>query len=180
MWNRVLSRAALPALILSALLACKKSEPAAEGSATAAPEPAPVAPAPTPTPEPTAAAEPSASVSAEPVATNAPVPTTVRTVKPKPSASAPVASASAAPSAAPSASAPPPSAQASYQSIKRCCNALTAESKKEGINRNHYTAAAGTCHGIAEQVRQGKADPAAAKTTIRAQLARVPVPAACR
>jgi hypothetical protein len=174
MWKRVLSSAALPLVIVGALLACKKSDPAPAASATA--EPAPVA-TPVATPEPVASAEPATSASAEPATTADPAPTTVKTTaKPKPSASAPVASVTPPPSA----SAPPPSSQASFQSIQRCCAALSAESKKEGPNKSRYATAATTCYGIAQQVKDGKADPAAAKTTIRAQLSRVPVPAACR
>jgi hypothetical protein len=167
-------------VVVGALLACKKKEEQTAPSATAAPEPTPAQPI-TPPPEtaaPAASAAPSAT--AEPAATT---PTTTKP-KPKPSASAPasaVPSAKPPPSAsaAPSASAPPPNTTASYNEIQRCCGALSAEAKKPGLSQNQYKAAAATCGGIAQQVKAGKADAAAAKTLIRAQLHGVAIPPGC-
>ncbi len=175
------------AVVIGALLACKKKEEQTAPSATAAPEPTPVQPA-TPPPA-TETAAPAASAPA--AATAAPTTehvatTTTAKPKPKPSASAPGAT-SAAPSAkpttsasaAPSASAPAPNTAASYSEIQRCCSALSAEAQNPGMNQNKYKAASATCAGIAQAVKAGKADAASAKTTIRAQLHGVPIPPGC-
>jgi hypothetical protein len=181
MQSRPLSSLPSLALVLLALLACKKKEepvPSATPVSEPTPPPAPVVPAVTASaePEPSAAATATAEPTSEPTTAKT---TTTTKVTPKPSASVATKPPPSA-SAAPSASAPPPSTAASYAAINACCGALNAEAKKGGLNGNKYTAAAATCHGIAQQVKSGKADPAAAKTTIRAQLQGVPVPAACR
>ena len=68
---------------------------------------------------------------------------------------------------------------AGFKSIMGCCGALGGEAKKPGMNKNRYSAAASVCGGIAQSVKTGKANAAAARTTIRAQLQGVPVPSGC-
>jgi hypothetical protein len=68
---------------------------------------------------------------------------------------------------------------ADYKSIMACCNSLANEAKKPGLKQNQYKTAAGVCGGIAQKVKSGSANAAAARTLIRAQLAGAPVPGAC-
>jgi hypothetical protein len=160
-------------LVLLALLACKKdkTEPAPATTETAAATPE-AAPAPEPTAS--AAAEASAEPAADVDASVTPVPTKVTVVN-KPDAS--IAKVDAGkPDAA---TAPPANTAADYKAIMACCGALANEAKKPGLKQNQYKSAAGVCGGIAQRVKSGQANAAAARTLIRAQLAGAPVPGSC-
>ncbi len=149
-------------VVVLALLGCKKSdstesttEPALTASAGVPLEPA--RPAPTPSPEPTtppATAEAPATAVA-PATTEAPAPVP-------------------APPAATSAVAKPIA-----PSLTPCCTALAAAAKKGGAHAARYQSAATVCQGLATAVKKGLAAYAGARTTLRAQLQSVPIPAGC-
>ncbi len=158
----------LALVVLGALLACKKATPAEETpSASSVAEPPP-------TPEATvsAAEDTSAAPTEVDSAAPAPVPTKVTVVTKKDAGT--VLDAGAAKDAG-----PPPNTAADYKKTQACCNALSGEAKKGGLNANRYTSAAAVCNGIAQRVKNGSANAAAAKTLIRAQLQGIPVPGSC-
>ena len=128
---------------------CKKKEEEAAPAASAAVEPPPAPSAAANTEEPTSDDEPDAGAAASP-----------------------------APSAAPKPKVPSGS-HAAFQSLSRCCGALAARAKKKDRNTNKYSAASAVCSGLAQQVKKGKANLSAARTTLRAQLQGVPIPGGC-
>jgi hypothetical protein len=152
-------------VLLVALAGCKKKsdDAAPAASQVALPSAAPAASI-APATEPSDTAQASASAAAP---SAAPTPAAA-------AAAAPKATASAEP-----AKAVTRTANTGYLTIQRCCNALAAAAKKPGLKHNRYQAAAAVCSGIAAQAKKGNANPAAARTTIRAQLQGVPVPGGC-
>ena len=65
--------------------------------------------------------------------------------------------------------------------VQSCCSALLAASTNpnSGHAKNKYAAAATTCAGLEQAIKTGKANAAAARVTLRAQLVGVPVPGGC-
>jgi hypothetical protein len=64
-------------------------------------------------------------------------------------------------------------------SVQPCGSALAAAAKEPGKNQNKYASAASVCVGLEKALKSGKANLAATKVTLRAQLAGVPVPSGC-
>ena len=64
-------------------------------------------------------------------------------------------------------------------SIKGCCAALGRAAAAAEKHVNRYKAAAAVCNGLAQSVNAGTASPAAARTTLRAQLQGIPIPGGC-
>jgi len=80
---------------------------------------------------------------------------------------------------APSGAAPGAKGKEAPGALSGCCAALGAAAKKGGPAKNKYAAAAGVCAGLDKEVRAGKANLAAAKVTLRAQLTGAAVPNGC-
>lgn len=161
-------------VVLAALLACKKDK--TEETPPATTETA------APVPEAAATPEPSASTAtvedaAAPVVEDSsvtPTPTKVAVVT-KLDASVPDSGAKDAGGTVQ----PATNTAADYKAIMNCCGALANAAKKPGMKQNQYKSAAGVCGGIAQKVKSGAANAAAARTLIRAQLAGAPVPGGC-
>lgn len=166
------------ALVVLALLACKKSGSEATPTAAPVPETPPAA-----TPEAPKAEEPAPSASPDPTAeTPKPVATTTAKVTLDAGVqlkdAGTVKDASVADAAADAAK-PASNSAADAKAVEACCAALAAESKKTGPHTNKYKSAAAVCSGIAASVKKGAADATSARTTIRAQLTGVPIPGGC-
>jgi len=84
---------------------------------------------------------------------------------------------SIAPTAAPTADAPKKPVPSG--SVQTCCNALTEAAKKPGKYQNRYTSAASVCAGLEKALKAGKANLAATKVTLTAQLHGAPAPGGC-
>jgi hypothetical protein len=146
--------------------ACEKKaedEPTATGAASvvAAPEPTPPAPAPTPAPTPETTPSPEAPEASPTAAAPSPADSTI--------------------AAAPSASAEPEKKPvlSAAASIQRCCTALDGAAEKGGLTKNQYAAASSVCKRLAGMVKEGSANAASVRTTLRAQLQGVPLPGGC-
>lgn len=160
-------------VVLAALLACKKDKteetpPATTETAVATPEAAPA-----PEPEASTAAVEDAAPAVEDSSV-APTPTKV-TVVTKLDAGVKDAGVKDAGGGVQ----PATNTAADYKAIMNCCGALANEAKKPGMKQNQYKSAAGVCGGIAQKVKSGSANAAAARTLIRAQLAGAAVPGGC-
>jgi flagellar hook-length control protein FliK len=128
---------------------------------------------------------------AAPSATAAPAVSIAPIKEPEPAASqaaAPTTSgvASAEASAAPAGSAAPTATTAEAPkkpvpsgSVQACCSALDAAAKKPGKYQNRYTSAASVCAGLEKALKAGKANLAATKVTLTAQLHGAPAPGGC-
>lgn len=96
------------------------------------------------------------------------------------------ASAAASASAAPTTTAAPATAPAtpvkSGGSVDACCSALAAlgRSGKDAAVKSKAKTASMVCSGIAKRVTSGETTRASALTSVRAQLAGVPIPGECK
>ena len=92
----------------------------------------------------------------------------------------PTPTASPEPSASEAPKTPPPKATNVGADISGCCSALKAEAKKaSAVDKNTYQSAAAVCDGLAARAKSGTINPVEAKRTVRAQLQRARIPAAC-
>jgi hypothetical protein len=66
-------------------------------------------------------------------------------------------------------------------SVQACCTALAEAAKKSSKpkEQQRYGSAASVCAGLEKALKSGRANLAATKVTLRAQLAGVPVPGGC-
>lgn len=129
--------------------------------------------------KPTSGATTSAAASA---AAPPPVTSIAPQVPTEPSAPASASAAAAAPAApapAAAATAKPHVHMSAYHAIERCCSSLSAKAHKPGPGKHKYEAAAAVCAGIAQRIKTGKANLAAARPVIRAQLHGVAIPSGC-
>ncbi|HEX4335143.1 MAG TPA: hypothetical protein VH062_04475 [Polyangiaceae bacterium] len=138
--------------ITLAMVGCKKKDdvPNAAPTVTAPPPAVSIAPIKDPEPEATASAVAAGGAPAEPAP-----PTTPDAVPKKPVSSG---------------------------SVQSCCTALEKaadKAGKTGKTAQRYAAASSVCAGLEKSLKAGKANLAATKVTLRAQLGGVPVPSGC-
>jgi hypothetical protein len=153
-------------LLVVCFTGCKQKDQTPPPLASATPE-APVAP-PAPSPTPAATATATAAATSDAATAEA---TGDAAAAARDAAAAAIGDAAAADAGKKAAS---PGA-----SIKGCCAALSRAAAAAEKHVNRYKAAAAVCNGLAQSVNAGTASPAAARTTLRAQLQGVSIPAGC-